>query len=354
VGYGEAVPTLRLLSVEGAIKQVAKAYVGKNAEDLESNHLDWYKQDFYLPVSFESASALSAVDMACWDLVGRELGIPLYQMLGGKLRDQVPVYANGWYGKCKTPDEFYSSARRALLSYKALKFDPFGNHFDGIDEEGLREAEERVKAVVEAGALPLIEHHGRFNSASALAIAERLQKYGPAFMEEPVHPDDLEGLRAYRRSARVKIALGERIIGLKQALYYLREGLVDVLQPDVTNIGGVTAMKKVMALSEAFGVELAFHNAFGPVQHAFSLQLAAAAPNLFMLESFYDWFPSWKRSIVRGIPETREGLAPVPKGPGSGIQVDESAVERLRVEAPALPVSEEPVWVVGGTWGRAR
>ena len=353
-GYGEAVPTLRVSQVFRAVEQVAKSLVGKDVEKLERNYHDWYLQDFYLSRSFESATAISAVDIALWDLVGKELGAPLHLLLGGKFRDSVPVYANGWYRDCVTPEQFAERAKELVRKgYKGLKFDPFGRYFDWIDEKGLREAEERVKAVREAVGDEveiMIEHHGRFNANSSVEIARRLGKYNPLFMEEPVHHEDVEGYRKYRRSTNVRIALGERLISLKEALFYLREGLMDVIQPDVTNVGGVTVARKVCALAEAFGVEVAFHNAFGSVQNAVSVQLASVIPNLLLLESFYDWFPSWKRDLIFNETVVEDGHAKVTGRAGIGVSINEKLLEELKADPKTLEVKEEPVWVVQGTW----
>ncbi|BDC00117.1 mandelate racemase/muconate lactonizing enzyme family protein [Saccharolobus caldissimus] len=354
VGYGEAVPTLRIISVYNAIKQVSKAYIGKDVEEVEKNYHEWYKQDFYLARSFESATAVSAIDIASWDIIGKELGAPLYKLLGGKVRERIPVYANGWYQDCVTPEDFAEKAKEITKKgYKALKFDPFGPYYDWIDEKGLREAEERVKAVREAvgdNVDILIEHHGRFNANSAIMIAKRLEKYNPAFMEEPVHHEDIEGLRKYRNFTSLKIALGERLISEKETMFYIKEGLVNILQPDVTNIGGVTVARKAIVLAEANDVEIAFHNAFGSIQNSVSLQLSAITQNLYLLENFYDWFPQWKRDLVYNETPVESGHVKVPDRPGIGVSVNEKLIEELRADPVPLEVSEEPVWVVKGTW----
>lgn len=354
VGYGEAVPTLRVISVYNAIKQVSKAYIGKDVEEVEKNYHEWYKQDFYLARSFESATAVSAIDIASWDIIGKELGAPLYKLLGGKVRERIPVYANGWYQDCVTPEDFAEKAKEVTKKgYKALKFDPFGPYYDWIDEKGLREAEERVKAVREAvgdNVDILIEHHGRFNANSAIMIAKRLEKYNPGFMEEPVHHEDIEGLRKYRNFTSLKIALGERLISEKETMFYIKEGLVNILQPDVTNIGGVTVARKAIVLAEANDVEIAFHNAFGSIQNSVSLQLSAITQNLYLLENFYDWFPQWKRDLVYNETPVESGHVKVPDRPGIGVSVNEKLIEELKADPVPLEVSEEPVWVVKGTW----
>ncbi|NON61138.1 mandelate racemase/muconate lactonizing enzyme family protein [Acidianus sp. RZ1] len=354
VGYGEAVPTLRIVSVYNAIKQVAKGYIGKEAEEVEKNYHEWYKQDFYLSRSFESATATSAIDIALWDILGKELGSPIYKLLGGKFREQVKVYANGWYSDCVTPQDFVMKAKEVTkMGYKALKFDPFGQYYDWIDEKGLREAEERVKAVREAlgdDVEIMIEHHGRFNANSAIDIAKRIAKYNPLFVEEPVHHEDIEGYKKYRTSTSVRVALGERLVSLKEAMFYIDNRLADVLQPDLTNVGGVTIARKVAALAEANDVEIAFHNAFGPIQNAVTLQLSSVIPNLLILESFYDFFPQWKRDLVYGETPIEGGYAKVPEKSGIGINVNEKLIEQLKAEPIPLDVVEEPVWVVKNTW----
>lgn len=354
VGYGEAVPTIRTISVYNAIKQVAKAYINKEVEDVEKNYYEWYKQDFYITRSFESATATSAIDIACWDVIGKEFGASIYKLLGSEFRDRIPVYANGWYENCIKPEDFAKKAKETVeKGYKAIKFDPFGNYFDWIDEKGLKQAEERIRAVKEAvgeDKIILIEHHGRFNVNSALKIAKILEKYDPGFVEEPVHHEDIIGLRKYREHSSLRVALGERIISLKEAAFYINEGLCDILQPDITNIGGVTIARKVLALSEANDVEIAFHNAFGPIQNAVSLQLSAIIPNLYLLENFYDWFPSWKKELIYNETSVQAGYVNLPKKPGIGVQVNEKIIEKLKTEPIALEIREEPVWVVKGTW----
>jgi gluconate/galactonate dehydratase len=357
VGYGEAVPTLRVLPVVSAIKQVSKFYLGKEAHEIHKNHMEWYKQDFYISRSFESTTALSAIDIALWDILGRELGSPLYELLGGKLRNYVPVYANGWYQDCKDPNCFANKAKEVKnMGYNAMKFDPFLNYFNWIDEKGLKFAEEVVKEVrnsIGYDSYILIEHHGRFNANSAIMIAKRLEKYDPLFMEEPVHHEDIEGLRKYRRLTKVRVALGERLLGVKEALIYLKENLVDFLQPDVCNFGGVTSIIKIIPITEAFDVEIAYHNAFGPIQLATEVQLSAITPNLLMLESFYDWFPNWKREIIYNEFKIEMGKVKVPSKPGIGVDINEKLIESLKVEPIPLEVKEEPVWVVKGTWGES-
>jgi L-alanine-DL-glutamate epimerase-like enolase superfamily enzyme len=341
VGYGEAVPTLRVQPVIESLREVARVYVGRDPFDVESNWREWHKHDYYLPVSFESTTAASAFDIACWDIIGKALGAPIHRLIGGLTRSRVRLYANGWYDNCVTPAQFGERAKKFVgMGYTGLKFDPFGDYYDWIDEKGLALAYGRVKAVRDAagsGVDLMIEHHGRFNPNSAIMIAKRLREFNPLFMEEPVHPENLEGLRKYRAATDVRVALGERILNKEQTLEVLSGNLADFLQPDITNIGGVTGARKVAALAEAYGVEVAFHNAFGPIQNAVTIQMDAAIPNFLIQESFYDVFPAWKRELV-------------PTRPGLGVEVNEKALEEHKATGQEYFNPDEPVWVVKGTW----
>ncbi|MDG7043757.1 MAG: mandelate racemase/muconate lactonizing enzyme family protein, partial [Nitrososphaerota archaeon] len=207
VGYGEAVPTLRAEPMLHAIEEIGRIYTGLDPSEVERNRVEWEKNDFYMHSSFESTSAYSAVDIALWDLIGKSLGAPVHRLMGGLYRERIPVYANGWYSDCKTPDDFAKKADTTVkMGYRALKFDPFGGYYDRIDRNGLKASSEIVRAVRESvgnGVELMIEHHGRFNSKSAIMIADEIGQYDPLFMEEPVHPNDLMGLRNYRNRADV-------------------------------------------------------------------------------------------------------------------------------------------------------
>ncbi|MGD0176985.1 MAG: mandelate racemase/muconate lactonizing enzyme family protein [Candidatus Bathyarchaeia archaeon] len=354
VGYGEAVPTLRVQPVIQSLREVARVYVGKDPCDVERNWHEWRKHDFYLPVSFESTTAVSAFDIACWDIIGKQFGAPLHKLMGGSTRTKVRLYSNGWYNECVTPDQFGQRAKQfAGMGYTGLKFDPFGDYYDWIDAKGLSIAYERVKAVRDAtgGKVDLlIEHHGRFNPNSAIMIAQKLREFDPLFMEEPVHPENEDGLRKYREATDVRVAIGERILTKEQAAHILSNNLTDFLQPDITNIGGVTQAVKVAAIAEAYDVEIAFHNAFGPIQNAVTIQLDATIPNFLIQESFYDVFPPWKRQLVKDQSKVENGYASVPTKPGLGVEVDEKILEDHKAEGQEYFNPNEPVWVVKDTW----
>lgn len=152
VGYGgEAVPTLRVNQVVRAIEEVRRFMIGKDPFRIEYLFREWYKHEFYISRSFEAVTAYSAVDIALHDLLGKYLSAPIYQFMGGLVNEKIKAYANGWYNDCVTPDDFARKAKEVVsMGFRAMKFDPFGPYFDQMDEEGLEEAVERVRAVKEA------------------------------------------------------------------------------------------------------------------------------------------------------------------------------------------------------------
>ncbi len=355
VGYGEAVPTLRVLPVIESLKEVGRAYVGREAENFEGNQTEWRKQDFYLPMSFESTTALSAFDIACWDIVGKEHGSSIHKLIGGETRNKIRMYANGWYSDCITPEQFAKKAKEnADRGYTGLKYDVFGTYYDWIDEAGIKSALKRIHAVKDAAGEKMdhmIEHHGRFSPNSAIMIGRAVQEeFDPLFMEEPVHPEDMDGLKKYRREVRLKVALGERLLTTQEVAFVGRNHLADFLQVDITNFRGVTGALKGTAIANSFGMEMAFHNAFGTIQNAVTIQVAAAIQNFLIQESFYDFFPQWKRDLVNNQTPVERGFTTVPDKPGIGVDVNEKILQEYKAEGMESFDPSAVPWVIKGTW----
>jgi gluconate/galactonate dehydratase len=359
VGYGEAVPTLRVLPVTESLKEVGRVYVGKDPLNTEANLREWRKHDFYLPMSFESTTAVSAFDIACWDIIGKEFGAPIHELIGGRTRDAVRMYSNGWYDNCVAPEDFGEKAKKFVrMGYTGLKFDVFGAYYDWIDERGVKIAKDRIRAVKNAsgeGVDMMIEHHGRFDPNSAITAGRSIEEeFDPLFMEEPIHPDNLEGLKKYREAVGLKVALGERLLSTKEVSYVCANHLADFLQVDITNFRGVTGAMQAASIADSYGVQMAFHNAFGPIQNAVTIQIDAVIPNFLIQESFFDVFPQWKKDLVYGEPKVENGYTKVPdKKPGIGVEVNEKVLEAHKVEGQGPYNPNEPVWVVRGTWKNA-
>jgi gluconate/galactonate dehydratase len=356
VGWGEAPTTLMTHPVRESVREVARFYEGAHLEGHAACLRRFEVYSFYRSRSMEATSALSAVDIACHDLMGRSLGAPVAQLLGGPIRTRVRAYSNGWYSDCMEPEEFAEKARAMVGSgFRALKFDPFGDQYRMLSPEGLAAAVARVQAVRDAvgdSVDLLIEFHGRFLPEAALRAGRALDAFHPAFLEEPVLPELCDALSEFRRSVRAPVALGERLLTPADFESFLARGLVDILQPDITNTGGFTYGREIAGVATARGAPVAYHNAFGPVQTAATLQMDAILPTFFLQESFEASWPDWKRSLVRGY-SVESGHFAIPSKPGLGIEVDERSVEKYRSEVMD-PIGPEPPWVIAGTWARRK
>jgi gluconate/galactonate dehydratase len=354
VGWGEAPTTMMTHPVRESVREVARFYEGRELDAHAAALREFERYSFYRTRSMEATSALSAVDIACYDLVGRSLGAPIAALLGGAIRDRVRAYSNGWYSDCIEPAEFAAKAKAMVRDgFTALKFDPFGDQYRTLSSEGLEAAVARVRAVREAVGSRvdlLIEYHGRFYPEAAIRAGRALDEFLPRFMEEPVLPELCDRLREFRRAVRTPVALGERLLTAADFESFLSRGLVDILQPDITNSGGFTYGREIAGVAAAHGAPVAYHNAFGPVQTAATLQMDATLPTFFLQESFEASWPDWKRSLVRGYTVDDGGFR-IPRKPGLGIEVDERAVERYRSDA-IDPIGPEPPWVIAGTWVR--
>ena len=352
VGWGEAPTTLMTVPVRESDREEARFYEGRELEEANDAFETFCRYSFYHARSMEATSALSGVDIACYDLLGRELGVPIHRLFGGARRRRIRAYANGWYSDCISPEQFAAKARAMVgQGLTALKFDPFADQYGSLTGAGLRLASERVGAVREAVGPDvdlLIEYHGRFEPEAAIRAGMELDRHGPAFMEEPTKPEWCPALAEFRRKVRTPVALGERLLTPADFRDFLARGLVDILQPDITNSGGFTYGLQIAGVASSFGAPVAYHNAFGPVQTAATLLMDAVLPTCFLQESFESSWPAWKRQLVRGY-ELERGFFTVPTGPGLGIEVDEAAVERARSDSME-PTGPEPPWVIAGTW----
>lgn len=352
VGYGEAPTTLMTKPVYEQMKEVGRIFRGAEVNEIKKNVREFYKHSFYLPVSMESTSALSAYEIASWDIVGKGFGAPIYDLLGGKVRDKARAYANGWYNDCVTPDQFLKSAKDVeKMGFTAIKFDPFGNNYDYLDERGVQRARKIVETLGQNTDLDLlIEFHGRFSGNSAIRAVEGLEDLEPFFMEEPTHPDQMEALARLRTRSTARIALGERVLNKNLFLPYFVRDLVDIIQPDVTNIGGILEAREASSLAEAFGIEVAFHNAFGPIQTAATLHLDLSVPNFVIQESFDLFWPQWKKNLLKGGYSIEQGFFKLSGKPGLGIDVNEKILDELKTDAMEPLNKDEPSWVVKGTY----
>ena len=296
-------------------------------------------RDDYARVGEVVMSGISALEIACLDIKGQALGVPIYELLGGKVRDRIPAYANGWYTVERTPEEFHKAAKKVLAKgYRALKFDPFGpGHYELSREERIRSVSlvEAVRDSVGPEVDILIEMHGRFTPAQAIRISRELEPFDPAWIEEPVPPENIAALKKVADRVNIPVATGERI----HSRYDIRElfelQACDVLQIDVTHFGGLGEAKKVAGWAEAYYMMMAPHNVGGPIGTMANLHLVSTLTNFKIQEHFNDFADSWVKDIEQGMPEIdpADGCFPIPTKPGLGITLDEAAALEHPMEA---------------------
>lgn len=326
-GVGEATLEYKEKALYGAVEHIREYMIGKNPLDIEKHYHDIYRDAYWRggPVLM---SALSAVEMALWDILGKVLNVPVYQLLGGKIHDRVRIYINGWFAGAKTPEEFGDKARAAVQrGVTAMKWDPFGKNYLNISNKDLNEALRCVAAVREAVGPDvdlLIEGHGRFDVPTGIKIAKELEQFKPMFFEEPVPPDNLEALKAVRDKSPVAISAGERLYGRRDFIELFENRAADYIQPDISHAGGIMELKKIASMAEAYYIPFAPHNPSGPVANAATLQLAACCPNFEILEIMYSDV-EWRKDVVSESLEYQDGYITIPDKPGLGIEINEDA-----------------------------
>lgn len=326
-GVGEATLEYKEKALFGAVEHIKEYLVGKNPLDIERHRHDIYRDAYWRggPVLM---SALSAVEVALWDILGKTLGVPVYQLLGGKVRDKVRIYVNGWFAGAKEPEEFAEKAKIAVKrGVTAMKWDPFGKSYLEITGKNLDKAlrcVDEVRRAVGNDVDLLIEGHGRFNIPTAINIAKELAPFKPMFFEEPVPPDNLDALKAVRDKSPVAISAGERLYTMRDYKKMFDLMAADYIQPDVSHAGGIMELKNIAAEAECRYIPFAPHNPSGPVACAATLQLAALCPNFSILEIMYSDV-AYRGEITNENLKYADGFIEIPNGAGLGIEINEEA-----------------------------
>ena len=325
-GWGEATLEYKELTIQAAIHDLESYLIGKDPHNIEAFRHDCYRDAYWRggPVLM---SALAGVEMALWDIKGKALGVPCYQLLGGKVRDAVPIYVNGWFSPAKTPDEFAEKAKEvAAKKFLGCKWDPFGKAWQQISKHDLNSAMEciaKVAEVVGEDVQLLIEGHGRFDIPTAVKIGRRLEEFDIFWFEEPIPPDDKEGMKQVKDRVRVSIAAGERLYNRYEYRQFFELGCSDYIQPDISHAGGLFEMRMLGAEAEARHIGFCPHNLSGPVANAATLQLAACVPNFVMLEMMMTDVP-YRAEICDEDLTIKAGKMVIPGRPGLGIDLNET------------------------------
>jgi galactonate dehydratase len=294
-------------------------------------------------------TAISGVEIALWDLIGKACGQPIYKLLGGRCHKSIPAYANGWYGGAATPSEFAERACAAVAGgYRALKFDPFGTAWKELTPEEREAAVDRVAAVRQAVGPRIglmIEFHGRLSAGCAVRMIRELERFDPVWCEEPVAPEAVELLADVKRQVRTPIAAGERLYTLVDFNRLVSLRAADVIQMDVAHCGGILAAKKIAALAEVQDLRIAPHCSVGPVALAACLHVDVSTPNFMIQEAFAEFDVPWRNSLVKGWNPIRNGELFLSEEPGLGLDIDEDAIRQHPYVPNAFPSLWDEEWV---------
>ena len=341
-GWGEATLEWKTRAVVGAVEDAARYVLGEDPFRVEHLFQIMTRQYFWRP-GVEFMSAVSGIEQALWDLKGKALGVPVYELLGGRVRDSVRVYdhlgGGTMEGMYETVDERLAAERAIEVvetGVTALKFMPVPRTLPVEGLEAVRRAERLVAAVREAVGPDvdlMVDLHGRCLPGMAKRYCHAFADYGLMWVEEPCQTTDVEATAEVRRSSPLPIATGERLVALTGFREVFERRAADVVQPDLSHCGGLWEARKIAAVAEAHSTAVAPHNPNGPIATAAAIQFALATPNWVIQEAISSDVP-WRRDVLdEPFAVVRGEIAP-PTRPGLGVEVDEEA-------ARAHPFSEE-------------
>jgi galactonate dehydratase len=344
-GLGEATLEFQTRAVTGAIEDLAPLILGQDPRNTEHLWQVMFRHPFFKG-GIVTMSALSGIDQALHDIKAKSLGIPLWQLLGGLTRDRLRMYdhlgggdSSAVYDSAHTESFAEKAARSRADGFTAVKILAVGKTapLDGL--HALKSAESLMAAAREGAGDDMdimVDLHGRTTAAMAIQYCEVLKPYRPWFIEEPCQPEDPQGIARVARSTTIPIASGERLCHRSDFLHLLQAQAIAIAQPDVCHAGGLTEVRRISALCDAFGVSMAPHNPLGPVATMVNIHLGFATPNFLIQEIMRADVP-WRDEVVQGGAKIEGGYVLPPQSPGIGIEIDMNAAAR-HPYAEALPI----------------
>ena len=344
VGWGESSLEGHAEAVEGAFAALRDRFMGADADQIEEIWQIAYRLGFYRggPVLM---SALSGLDQALWDLKGKSLGVPVWQLLGGRVRDRIAVYA--WIGG-DSPSEVLDAAQlRLAQGFEAVKMNATGALGWLESPKALDAVVERLASVQGTGLDVALDFHGRVHKPMAKQLAARLEPLRPLFIEEPLLSEHPEAIRQLSRLTTLPIALGERLYSRWDFKPFFEAAAIDIAQPDLSHAGGLSECRRIAAMAETYDIALAPHCPLGPIALAACLQLAALAPNFVIQEmSLGIHYNAQEHDLLTyvqnpGMFDVKDGMVDASRGVGLGVLIDEDRVRRAALEPHKW---RNPVW----------
>jgi len=346
VGWGEPVLEGRAATVAAAVEELSDYLIGKDPRRIEEHWTVLYRSGFYRGGGIHM-SALAGIDQALWDIKGKALGVPVHDLLGGRVRDRIKVYS--WIGGDR-PAETAAQAQAAVeRGFSAVKM----NGPEELQYVDSRDKVEKVVANVAAVRDAVgadigigVDFHGRVHRPMARVLLDALAPFHLMFVEEPVLSEHVDGIADVLRNSATPIALGERLYSRWDFKNVITSGVVDVIQPDLSHAGGITEVRKIAAMAEAYDIAVAPHCPLGPVALAACLQLDAVAYNAVIQEQSLGIHYNTSNDLLDyivdpGVFAYENGSVAIPQGPGLGIEVDEDYVRERAVEGHRW---RNPVW----------
>jgi galactonate dehydratase len=333
VGWGEATMVFTDAALLGALEDLREFVIGIDPTRIEQFWSNRFYRQYFHGLMFYSA--LASIEHALWDITGKSLGIPVHKLIGGAIRGRARMYANTWFLGARTPGEYAEKAAAVVADgWDALKFDPLPGSLMTATRQDLEVALDRI-AAVRAAVGPdvdiLIECHGRLSPESAIRFADVLAPYRPFWMEEPVPAHNPRAMRRVRERTDIAVASGERLSTRWGYRELLEVGAVDIVQPDVTQCGGLLETRRVADLAARYGLSFAPHCPRGPVATAVGLHLAVTTPNFLILEYPLDiGGVDWRQELVTSPERVDAGHMACPTAPGLGVELIEAELVKHR------------------------
>lgn len=330
-GVGEGTLNFFARTVEAAIHELKHLIIGLDPFQIEILNQKLVR-NVYSDGGQVHMCALAAIEIACWDIIGKAVNQPVYNLLGGRCHEKLRAYANGWYRGPRTPESFGEKAKEVVRrGYTALKFDPFGDNWRILPRAEFDLTLDIIRAVREAvgdSVDILIEGHCRFNVATAIQFAEAMAGTRPMWFEEPVPHTNIRAMAEVAKASPVPIATGESLFSKQQFAELAEHRVISIYQPEPLVLGGLSATRKIADMLDGHYGMIAPHSAQGPLCSAACVHLNTSLTNFLIHEIFDEFNEPWEKDIVTNPVEVVNGYIPVPERPGLGIDLNLDEIAR--------------------------